>query len=69
MNADLTTADIARRLNCAPITVLRLRKQLGLGIALKGRAGYRFTEGDWARFQAALRPAVAVKRERKRKTA
>ena len=69
MRTDLTTADIAERLNCAPITVLRIRKRLNVGVALMGRAGYRYSEADWERIEQSLRPVAPVRRERKRKTA
>lgn len=62
-----TTADVATKLGCAPITVLRRAKPLGVGINLAGRAGMRFSDRDVDRLVEALRPAPPTTQPRKRR--
>lgn len=62
-----TTADVAKKLGCAPITVLRRAKPLGIGVDLKGRAGMRYNDRDVERLVEALRPAAPAPQPRKRR--
>lgn len=62
-----TTADVAEKLGCAPITVLRRAKPLGVGINLAGRAGMRYSDRDVEQLIEALRPVQAKKQPRKKK--
>ena len=65
----LTTGDIAARLRCSRKKVLTEARALGLGMNLRGRAGMRFTEEDYERLVAAMRPAAPVERRRRRRSA
>ena len=52
-----------------PTKVLTEAAALGLGMNLRGRAGMRFTEEDYERLVAAMRPAAPVERRRRRRSA
>lgn len=66
----LTTADIAGRLDLERKAVRRRARALNLGINLEGRAGYRYSEADYARLVESMRPTADVpKRQPKRRRA
>lgn len=69
MTAYYTSADLARMFVCDKRTIREKAKALGLGMALGGRAGYRYTEADVEALQAALRPAQPVDQRRRRRSA
>lgn len=69
--ADLTTADVAARLSCSPYKVRTLAQQVGVGINLGGRGGYRFTEAEYEQLRESMRvhPRPARRRGPRRRSA
>lgn len=61
-----TSADLAALFGCDKRTIREKATALGIGVALGGRAGYRYSEADVEALKAALRPAVPEKRRRRR---
>ena len=64
MNTDLRTRDLAKQFGCSERKVRLIARQLGVGMDLGGRAGFRFTPGDVERIRAALAPKPPVERKR-----
>lgn len=62
-----TSADLAALFGCDKRTIREKAKALGLGVALGGRAGYRYSEADVAVLMDKLRPAVEEKKKRPRR--
>ena len=62
-----TTAEVAEKLRCSARKVRTQAAKLGIGIALNGRAGYRYTSGDIDRLMDSMRPAPPVARRRRRR--
>lgn len=67
--ATLTTADLAGRLRCSKVKVRKAAAQLGIGVNLGGRGGYRYTEAEAQALWESLRPVQAVERRRRRRSA
>jgi hypothetical protein len=67
MTATLTTADLAERLRCSERKVRKAAGQLGIGVDLGGRAGYRYTEAEADALWNSLRPVQTVERRRRRR--
>lgn len=63
-----TTAEVAARLRVGPRKIRKVAQELGVGLDMKGRAGWRYTEADVEAIMDALRPvqAVPVRRRRRR---
>ena len=62
-----TVYEVAAALRCSPRKVADVAKANGIGMNLKGSAGWRFTAADRERIQLALRPAPPAKVARHRK--
>lgn len=62
-----TTADLADELKVTRTTVRKRAKQLGIGIDLQGRAGFRYSEADRRRLIESLRPDVTPTKKRPRR--
>jgi hypothetical protein len=67
--SDLTTADVANRLACSPYKVRALAQQVGIGVNLGGRAGYRFTEAEYEQLRSSMRVLPTPKRRSRRRVA
>lgn len=68
MTATLTTADLAERLRCGERKVRKVAAQLGIGVDLGGRAGYRYTEAEADALWESLRPVQTPERRRRRRS-
>lgn len=66
MNETLTTADLAARYRCSPRKIRKAAADLGLGVDLGGRAGYRYSEADAEALWNSLRPVQTVPQRRRR---
>lgn len=64
-----TTADLAAELGVASKTVRRRAAELGLGMNVSGRAGYRYSAADRQALHDSMRTPVEVKPRRKRRAA
>jgi biotin operon repressor len=64
-----TATSLAAELGISPRTVREHARPLGLGINIKGRAGYRFSEADRQALIDSLKPPAPVKARRKRRVA
>jgi hypothetical protein len=62
-----STADVAAKIGCAPVTVLRRAKPLGVGIVIGGTAGMRFSDADIEQLVAAMRPTAPTAAPRRRR--
>lgn len=62
-----STADVAAKIGCHPGTVRRRTKELGLGIDVAGRAGYRFSDADIEALVESMRPTAATTTKRRRR--
>lgn len=62
--SDLRTRDLAEQFGCSPWKVRTIARQLGVGMDLGGRAGFRFTPADVQKIRAALAPKPAPERVR-----
>lgn len=62
--SDLRTRDLAEQFGCSEWKVRTVARQLGVGMDLGGRAGFRFTPGDVERIRKALAPKPPVERKR-----
>lgn len=60
MSTLLKTADVAKRLGCSPRKVQVLARQIGVGLLIGGRTGYRFEDSDVDALKTALRPAAPL---------
>jgi hypothetical protein len=67
--SDLTTADVAARLACSPYKVRALAQQVGVGVNLGGRAGYRFTEAEYQQLRESMRVLPVPRRRGRRRVA
>lgn len=61
-----TTEDLASEFQVVPKTVLRWTKELDLGINLRGRAGYRYSDADRARIVESFKKDGPAPRRRRR---
>jgi hypothetical protein len=61
-----TTAEVASIYRCSNRKILETARTIGVGVALKGRAGWRFSDADVEAIAEALRPAAPVARRRRR---
>jgi hypothetical protein len=57
---------LAAIFGCSPRKIRETATALGIGLALGGRAGYRYSEADLEAIKAALTPAPPVERRRRR---
>lgn len=64
-----TTAEVAELFRCSPRKVRKMAAELGLGIDLGGRAGFRYTDADIAALEQDMRPAAPVTVTRRRRRA
>lgn len=66
-----TIYEVAEWLRCSPRKVADVARTHNIGMNLKGRAGWRFTEADKLELQVAMRPepTPVVQRRRKRRRA
>jgi hypothetical protein len=67
--SDLTTADVADRLACSHYKVRALAQQVGVGVNLGGRAGYRFTEAEYQQLRESMRVLPVPRRRGRRRVA
>lgn len=56
----LTARQVAAEFQCSKRTVTRTATELGIGLNIGGRAGYRFTRADIDRLRDSMRPAQPV---------
>lgn len=63
------TADLALEFGITKKTLRKRAHDLGLGIDLEGRAGFRYSEADRQKLIESLRPAAPVAAKRKRRAA
>lgn len=61
---DLRTRDLAQQFGCSEWKVRNIARQLGVGMDLGGRAGFRFTPGDVEKIRKALAPKPPVEKRR-----
>lgn len=61
-----TTDDLAAEFRVVPKTVLRWTRDLGIGINLGGRAGYRYSDADRARIVESFKADAPAPRRRRR---
>lgn len=64
-----TTAEVADQLRISSRKVRNQAKALGLGIAVGGRAGFRYSQADIDALWDSMRPVQAAERRRKRRSA
>lgn len=62
-----STADVAAKLGVTSRTVTNRAKAIGVGIEVKGKAGFRFSDRDIEALVASLRPAPATPVIRRRR--
>lgn len=62
-----TAADVAERLKCSKRKVREQGLAIGVGVALGGRAGYRYSDQDVDRLLESMRPAAPVEARRRRR--
>jgi hypothetical protein len=69
MTTYATTPEVAAHLRVSPTTVQRIARKLGVGINIRGSAGWRFSPADVAAIEQALRPAQVPAPRRRRRSA
>lgn len=69
MTANLTVEDVRLRLGCSKYKVRTLAQQVGVGINLGGRAGYRFTEAEYEQLRDSMRVRPLPKKRGRRRVA
>jgi len=62
-----TTADLAAEFGIAVKTVRKKAADLGIGIGLGGRAGYRYSDADRRRLIDSMKPEAPVAPRRRRR--
>ena len=63
------TDDLAAEFGIAPKTLRKKARALGIGIDLKGTAGFRYSAADRQRLIESMRPPAPVKKSRGRRAA
>ena len=61
---DKTAVEVALQFGCSDRKVKREAARFGIGINLRGSAGWRFNDADIAALRKALTPPPAVERRR-----
>lgn len=64
-----TTESLADEFGIHPKTLRRKARQLGIGIDLAGRAGFRYSDEDRARLVESMRPTTTTTTRRRRRRA
>lgn len=64
-----TTAEVAETLRVSPRKIRKTAAELGLGIEVGGRAGFRYTDDDVAALIESMRPVQPVPARRRRRSA
>jgi len=60
----LTAAEVAARFGCSARKIKQEAARFGIGMNLRGRAGWRFSEADVEKLRRALTPPPAVEGRR-----
>lgn len=63
-----TTAEVAEQLRISPRKVRKQSAELGLGIEVGGRAGYRYNQADVDALWDSMRPVQPVAAKRRRRS-
>ena len=62
-----STANVAAKLGCSSRTVTNRAKAIGVGIAIKGTAGFRFSDRDIEALVQSMRPSAPTAAPRRRR--
>lgn len=69
MTAYRTTAEVAELFRVSPRKVWSLAAEHGIGLRVRGRAGWRFSDADVEALAEALRPVTPTPARRRRRSA
>lgn len=63
--ADYTAAEVASIFRCGPVKIMDEAKRIGVGVNLRGRAGWRFSVRDIEALRVAMAPPPPIERRRR----